>query len=138
MLVLVPRDYDCADESTYYLQFLIDHYDSPLAEIYIFIHAHEVSYHYSQPICWEIERLLTKYEPNGLFLFLSRSADEYLYPQKFGGVNCNFNRHFPPSNWGPSERLDMKGLWSKVFEGTSLLDGTSNICSPLIHFRISE
>jgi hypothetical protein len=61
---------DC-HEAVPILTFLIDHYNRPLARKYIFIHAHERSWHYRRPVFDQIRELI---------------ATDYFAQNSYGGV----------------------------------------------------
>lgn len=67
--------YQC-HETGPYLKFIIDHYQKPLADIYIFIHGHETSWHYPTPITEAIDQL---------------SSSKYIEENAFGGLECFWN-----------------------------------------------
>lgn len=71
------KEYQCK-ESGPYIKFIIDNYDIPLAEIYLFIHGHSKSWHYIQPI----ERMIGE---------LYKSNNDYLSKELFGGIECVWN-----------------------------------------------
>lgn len=67
--------YQC-HETGPYLKFIIDHYEKPLADIYIFIHGHETAWHYTSPVTEAIERLV---------------HSTYVEENTFGGLECFWN-----------------------------------------------
>lgn len=71
------KNYQCKETGPY-LKFIIDNYDIPLAEIYIFVHGHIKSWHYIQPIERMIGELLNSY-------------DNYLSKEDYGGIECVWN-----------------------------------------------
>ena len=50
-------NYDCR-EGSLYLTFIINHYDDPVADYYIFAHGHEVSWHYLEPLSSVIRKVI--------------------------------------------------------------------------------
>ena len=97
-----PRDerHGCHDEALGYLQFIASNYDA-LPRRILFLHGHEVSHHYDEPVPTQLSKLL---------------PTRYFATQSFGGVYCHTNDHFAPAGHVPSAHMDPAALWSSECE----------------------
>jgi hypothetical protein len=92
---------DC-HEAVPYLNFIIENYDRPLADKYIFAHGHEAAWHYAGNFFDALESLL-------------RST--YFRKLKYGGV---FRQTFSTGAWGDGEEHWARPLYSYVFKQTAM------------------
>lgn len=92
------------DESRAYLEFIIDNYWD-LPEKVVFVHGHSRAWHYNSPLH---ERL--KYI----------AGSRYFTEKDFGGIYCNTNNAFAPSNWAPSIHIPPQQLWNMTFWNASI------------------
>jgi hypothetical protein len=85
------------------LSFVIDYYDQPLADKYIFVHAHDRSWHYDTDLFTAIARL---------------RKSRYFLTNSYGGV---FRNHWGIGAWG--RRLHgvwARGLYAEIFGNTTM------------------
>lgn len=95
-------DVDCF-EAVPMLDFFVQNYDRPLARKYIFIHAHERSWHYPESIYVQLAFLLNS---------------SYFATQDFGGL---YATQFSSGAWGNKECSQWaEGLYQFLFAGTSM------------------
>ena len=47
-------------------------------------------------------------------------ASKYFENNDFGGIYCNTNRAFAPSEWGPSREMKANILWDVIFRNTEV------------------
>lgn len=97
----VTNKIDC-NEAVPILNFLLTTYDKPLAEKYVFLHAHEEAWHYNRDIFSQLPLLL---------------SSNYFRSRSFGGV---FGRYFSDDAWGPGEEEWARPLYHFLFNGTSM------------------
>jgi hypothetical protein len=93
--------WDC-NEAVPYLNFLIDNYDTPLADKYIFAHGHDTSWHYQGNFFDALDNLLSA---------------TYFRKLSYGGV---FRGNYFTGAWGDGEEYWAKPLYQYLFTGTSL------------------
>ena len=91
-----------------YLQAVIDNYENlaNVADVLFFVHAHRVSWHYTEPVNEQLEKVM--------------ADDAYLRKQAFGNVYCKSNRVMATSEWGPSGKRDPQELWTTLFKDTNV------------------
>jgi hypothetical protein len=92
---------DC-HEAVPYLNFIIENYDKPLADKYIFAHGHEEAWHYQGNFFEALDSLL---------------KSTYFRKMKYGGV---FRGTYATGAWGPGEGRWAKGLYRWIFNGTTM------------------
>ena len=95
------RFYDC-NEAVPYLNFVIDNYDKPLADKYIFAHGHDTSWHYQGDFFDALESLL---------------SSAYFRKMQYGGV---FRGYYYTGAWGDGEEWWARPLYKYVFGKTSM------------------
>jgi hypothetical protein len=95
------RFWDC-NEAVPYLNFIISHYDRPIADKYIFAHGHDTSWHYQGNFWDALDSLLTS---------------TYFRKLKYGGV---FRGNYFTGPWGEDEASWARPLHEFVFAGTSM------------------
>jgi hypothetical protein len=87
---------DC-HESVPMLTFLIDNYDQPRARKYIFIHAHETSWHYRRPVFDQIHQVI---------------ASDYFRQTPYGAI-------FPIYNRGKGGAMS-PSMYRYIYQNTSM------------------
>jgi hypothetical protein len=92
---------DC-NEAVPDLNFIIDHYDAPLADKYIFAHGHDRAWHYHGDFFDALHKLLNS---------------TYFRNLSYGGV---FGGDYATGAWGPGEAEWAGPLYQFVFGGTSM------------------
>lgn len=95
------RTIDC-NEAVPYLNFIIDHYDKPLADKYIFAHGHDNSWHYQGDFFDALENLLNS---------------TYFRKMSYGGV---FRGYYFKGAWGDKEDWWARPLYRFIFKNTSM------------------
>jgi hypothetical protein len=95
------RLFDC-NEAVPCLSFIIDHYDHPLADKYIFAHGHDTSWHYQGNFWDALDSLLNS---------------TYFRKMKYGGV---FRGNYFTGPWGNNEEWWARPLHEFVFARTSM------------------
>jgi hypothetical protein len=98
------RGVDC-NEAVPLLNFLIRHYDSPLAEKYIFAHGHNAGWHYQGDFFTALDTLL---------------ASRYYRKNEYGGI---FRGWYAGGACGRSEDWWAEPLYRFVFANTSMPAG---------------
>lgn len=91
--------YECC-ESKAYLDFIINTYDNPLADIYIFMHGHNAAWHFINPLTSTLEKLINS---------------EYIN-EHFGGYQCYWN-------YGPTVKTNEQptnDLMKLLFKNTNI------------------
>lgn len=88
-------------EAGIYLNYIINNYDNPSADVYLFMHGHNTAWHHINPLRETL-----------LHLYLSK----YLKDELFGGYQCywNFEPTFKTSN---NYTIDM---FNSIFHNTSI------------------
>ena len=94
--------FDDCNEAVPYLNFVIDNYDTPLADKYIFAHGHDTSWHYQGDFFDALESLLDS---------------AYFRKMKYGGV---FRGQYASGAWGENEEWWARPLYKYVFANTSM------------------
>lgn len=93
--------FDC-NEAGLYLDFIIKHYDRPLAKTYIFAHGHELAWHYPISLLTAINKAI---------------QTRYFKKQNFGGI---FDTMYSQGPYSPIEIDWAPRLYKFVFNGTSM------------------
>ena len=93
--------FDC-NEAGLYLDFIIQHYDRPLAKTYIFAHGHELAWHYPISLLTAINKVI---------------QTRYFKKQNFGGI---FDTMYSQGPYSPIEIDWAPRLYKFVFNGTSM------------------
>ena len=94
-------------ESVNYLQLIVDNYDKPVAKKFIFIHAHNLSWHYKTDIHKVIPKLLDSKE---------------LYEMDYGSINHFLYQYRP--YWVTSKKLNR--AFVKMYHDTPMMKYHSN------------
>jgi hypothetical protein len=95
-------------ESHGYLEFVTTHYDrlEEIADVIVFTHGHETSWHYPVPIQNQLMRLF--------------ADNDYVSANDAGGVYCLFNKINAMTGWGHSQHMDQNFLWQLIFNETGI------------------
>lgn len=103
--------YECG-ESKAYLDFIVETYDKPLAEIYIFMHGHNKAWHFINPLSRTMNKLI---------------KSSYINEENYGGYQCYWN-------YGPTVITDEKpanDLIKLLFKDTNVeIDNFGNWSYP--------
>ena len=92
---------DC-HEAVPMLTFLIENYDAPLAEKYVFIHGHEFAWHHTGSVSRRLASLINT---------------RYFKQEDFGGL---FEKFYAKTAWGAKEDSWVLPLYKYLYEGTSM------------------
>lgn len=95
------RGIDC-NEAVPYLNFIIENYDNPIADRYIFVHGHDRAWHHTANLFDALEKLMQL---------------TYWQENSFGGV---FYRFYARGPWGNDEEDWAEPLYREIFVNTSM------------------
>lgn len=102
-LTCIPETnrFDCC-EAVPMLNFIIANYETPLAHKYVFIHGHEKSWHYRQPIYTQLQKIM---------------ATSYFDTEDYGGI---YGECYTPGPRPGGEQSWALPIYKYVFANTSM------------------
>jgi hypothetical protein len=94
--------FDYCAEGGIFLDFVIETYDHPLADRYVFAHGHDYAWHYDPAFCDAFGRVY---------------GSDYWKNNRFGAIYLKYRKSV---RWPPEEDLWAHPMYHEFFDGTSM------------------